>query len=286
MSAARERKPDAGENEMNQVLAGLTRASLALSLAVGAAAPMLAPSPVHAQEVEKKVTLNLKDVPLRDAIDALFRGTGLQFTVDPNVPNVPVTLNIRDVGLQQALRIIVRQSAVAVPGLVATHSGDIWEIRIRQAAPPPAADLLDRGPEYPENFDQNLTWEKIQIQFNNVAVFVLAFNGQMLPTEADVLLGGSGGNQGGGFGNQGGSGGNQGGGFGNQGGGFGNQGGGFGNQGGFGQSGFGQSGLGQGFGNGGNRFGQGNGFGSPFGQGAGNGNGNRGPGSGSGIGRF
>jgi hypothetical protein len=267
---------------MNQVLAKLGRATLALSLALVSVAPLFGPAPVRAQEVEKKVTLNLKDVPLRDAIDALFRGTGLQFTVDPNVPNVPVTLNIRDVGLQQALRIMVRQAAVAVPGLVATRGGDIWEIRIRQAAPPPVADPLDRGPEYPENFDPNLTWEKIQIQFNNVAVFVLAFNGQMLPTEADVLLGGSGfGGQGGGFGNQGG-------GFGNQGGGFGNQGG-FGQQG-FGQQGFGQQGFGQGFGQQG--FGQGNGFGSPFGQGfgngfnqgGGNGLGNRGPGNG--IGRF
>ena len=258
---------------MNQVRVRIGRASLALLLAMVTAAPLVGAAPVRAQEVEKRVNLNLKDVPLRDAIDALFRGAGLQFTVDPNVPNVPVTLNIRDVGLQQALRIIVRQSAVAVPGLVATHSGDIWEIRIRQAAPPPAADPLDRGPEYPENFDHNLTWEKIQVQFNNVAVFVLAFNGQMLPTEADVILGGSG--------------------FGNQGGGFGSQGGGFGNQGGFGQNGFGQSGFGQsgfgqsGFGQSGfgqSGFGQGNGFGNPFGPGGGNGFGNRG--GGNGIGRF
>src|SRR5688572_9887146 len=71
----------------------------------------------HAQETDRKVTVNLKDVPLRNAVDALFQGTGLQYSIDPNIPNVPVNLTIRDVGLQAALRILVRQASVAVPGL-------------------------------------------------------------------------------------------------------------------------------------------------------------------------
>src|SRR5689334_7559484 len=73
-------------------------------------------SPVRAQDPDRKVTLNLKDTPLRSAIDALFQGTGLQYAVDPNVPNVPLTITLRDVGLQAALRILIRQAALAVPG--------------------------------------------------------------------------------------------------------------------------------------------------------------------------
>jgi hypothetical protein len=225
-------------------------------LGMAIAAGVAAPRPAFAQEAEKKVTLNLKDVPLRSAIDALFQGTGLQYSVDPNVPNVPVTLNIRDVGLQPALRILIRQAAVAVPGLTVSREGDIYVVKIRQAvtAPPPVAE--DAPPEFGDQ-QTDVTWEKIPVQFNNVAVFVLAFGGQMLPTEADVLLGGGGGGGfggqgggfgGGGFGGQGGFGGGGFGGGGFGGGGFG--GGGFGG-GGFGGGGFGGGGLGGGFGGGG-----------------------------------
>jgi type II secretory pathway component GspD/PulD (secretin) len=131
-------------------MGAVLKAALAGALAFGclAVVPALLARPAHAQEAEKKVTLNLKDVPLRSAIDALFQGTGLQYSVDPNVPNVPVTLNIRDVGLQPALRILIRQAAVAVPGLTVSREGDIYVVKIRQAvtAPPPSTE--EAPPEF------------------------------------------------------------------------------------------------------------------------------------------
>ena len=218
------------------------------------------PSVRAADDTDRKVSVNLRDIPLRSAIDSLFSGTGLQYSVDPNVLNVPVTLNLRDIGLQSALRLLVRQAATAQPGLTFSKDGDIYVIKIRQpvAAAPQVQD--EPPPEYTEKATE-FTWEKIPIQFNNVMVFTLAFGGTMLPTEADVIQAGSGmgGNgmngMGGGFGNS------MGGGFGNS------MGGGFGN------------GMGNGFGNG-----MGNGFGSGLGGSYGSGVGG-GLGSTSGVGR-
>ena len=148
---------------------------------------------------DKKITLDLRDIPLRDAIGLLFKGSGLQYTIDPNIQNVPITLNIRDIALPAALRLIVRQAAVSMPGLTSAKEGDIYMVRIRQAAPTTAPPVEEAPPDQQAS-DQDLTWEKIPIQFNNVAVFALAFGGTMLPTEQDVLLNSSGGGMGGGMG--------------------------------------------------------------------------------------
>jgi type II secretory pathway component GspD/PulD (secretin) len=132
------------------------------------------PGPAHAQDVDKKVTLNLKDIPLKSAIDALFAGTGLQYSVDPNVQNVPVNLTIRDVGLQAALRLLIRQAATLQPGLTFSKDGDIYVIKIRKEAPQSAAPTEEAPPEYTDQATE-FNWERIPIQFNNVAVFTLAF---------------------------------------------------------------------------------------------------------------
>src|SRR5688500_15518456 len=128
----------------------------------------LAPAPARAQDPDKKVTLNLRDTPLRDAINLLFTGSGLQYSVDPNVPNVPVTLNVRDTTLTQALRLIIKQAAGVAPGLTFNRDGDIYTVRIR---PPMAAAPPDQGPEVPPEGladASELVWEKIPIQFNDV----------------------------------------------------------------------------------------------------------------------
>jgi hypothetical protein len=228
----------------------------------------LGATPVFAQQAtERQVTVNLRDLPLRAAIDALFAGTGYQYSVNPDVQNVPVNLNVRDLGLQPALRLLLRQAAVAQPGLTVSKEGDLFVVKVRREAP--AGTAVEEAPPEFSSDSAEFTWEKIPVQFNNVAVFVLAFGGQMLPTEADVLLGSLGGGQGGGFG-----GGQVGGGFGGgvgSGGGFG---GGVGNGGGFG------TGLGGGsFGGGGSSFG-----GGGFGGGSNLGGGSFGGGLGSGIG--
>lgn len=62
-------------------------------------------------------TLKLDRVPLRAAIDAIFAGTGLQYSVDPNVPDVPITIELHDMSPQAALRYVLRMASKEGPAL-------------------------------------------------------------------------------------------------------------------------------------------------------------------------
>lgn len=55
-----------------------------------------------------KFTLDLKDVPLRQALKQLFQDTKLQVSVNADVPDRPVVVKIRDVDFETALRIVTR----------------------------------------------------------------------------------------------------------------------------------------------------------------------------------
>jgi type II secretory pathway component HofQ len=75
----------------------------------------------------RRVTLHLKEVPLRQALEQLFEGTGLQFAIAPDVPNPPITIELRDEEFATALRQIVRLSAVATY----RKEGSIYIIGVR-----------------------------------------------------------------------------------------------------------------------------------------------------------
>src|SRR5438067_8128412 len=95
------------------------------ALAAPAAAPA-APAPAQATS---GVTLSLRDVPLRTALETLFTGTGLQHAVEPAVPNYPITLDIRDVPFGTALRTLLRLA----PGVTYRKEGDIYIVGMRPA---------------------------------------------------------------------------------------------------------------------------------------------------------
>jgi hypothetical protein len=229
--------------------------SLALGLTV-LTLPQLPASAQAAAGSEPKISLTLRDTPLRSALELLFQQSGLQHAVEAAVPNIPVTLNLRDATFATALRVITR-----LAGVTYRKEGDVYVIGLRQ---PPAVETTTTEIAPPEQAATatEQTWEKIPIQFNSAVIFSLAFGGTQLPTEVDVQ--GGGGFGGGGFGGGGfGGGGFGGGGFG--GGGFGGGGFGGGGLGGFGGGGFGGGGLG-GFG-GGFDGGFGGGLGGGFGGG-------------------
>ncbi|HTE20395.1 MAG TPA: secretin and TonB N-terminal domain-containing protein, partial [Armatimonadota bacterium] len=83
---------------------------------------------------DRRVTLSFKDVPLREALQRLFEGTGLQYVVEPDVPDVPVTVRLRDVALQSALRLIIGNAAVQAPGVTMAKEADIYSVRVRRGA--------------------------------------------------------------------------------------------------------------------------------------------------------
>jgi hypothetical protein len=138
------------QRSLRFISGGLMRRAVWLWLAVGlllggsvrAAEPLVAPSPEGGAGYDRKLTITLKDTPLREALQALFEGSGVQYVVGPNVPDLPINLNIRDVGLAPAVRIMVRQAAVAAPGLTTSKDGEITLVRMRSnVAPPEVASL-------------------------------------------------------------------------------------------------------------------------------------------------
>src|SRR5947207_7644780 len=64
---------------------------------------------------ERRMTLDLHGVPLRAALTQLFEGSGLNFAVDPGVPDVAITLSLRDVSVDGGLRQIVDSLAAQTP---------------------------------------------------------------------------------------------------------------------------------------------------------------------------
>jgi hypothetical protein len=184
-----------------------------------------------------RISLTLRDTPLRAALELLFEQSGQQHAVEAAVPNVPLTVNLRDAEFTTALRVITR-----LAGVTYRKERDVYVIGLRLPATVEPASLEAAAPAQPET-PAAPSVEKIPILANHVAIFAYAFNGTLLPTEEQV----------------------QGGGFGGLGSGYGGLAGGFGN--GLGSGFGGPGGLGSGFGNGGYPGGLGN-FGNPSGFGA------------------
>ncbi len=218
---------------------------LAVSLCLGTLAPgAVSPRPVCAQEggnrpaeAVKPISVNFRDTPLRNAVELIFQGSGVDYTVEPNVPSVPITISLKDRPLEFVLRTVVRQAAAAVPGLTFSRDGNFYSIRIR-AATPPAAPPVEPEPAEDIAAQQAPQWEKISLQYVHPALVAMLFGGQVidgstiLAIESGGLAGGGGGFGGGGGGFGGGGfgggsglgggmfGGSNVGGFGGQGGGF------------------------------------------------------------------
>jgi hypothetical protein len=217
-----------------RVSATLAVGELAALLALGptmaraaAAAPATTPSRLQAAPTTgANVTLSLRDAPLRTALQTLFEGSGLQYAVDPTVPNFPITLDIRDVPFNTALRTLLRLA----PGITYSKEGEVYIIRPRPQQVPQET-VQDVTPPDQSQAVADAQSEKVPLNYTNYQVMGYILGGITIPTEDQVQSGGGGGGYGGGLGGfsggggYGGGGGLGGGGFG--GGGFGGGGGGF-----------------------------------------------------------
>ncbi len=182
------------------------RWAVPIMVALLAVTASLAPRPVHAQEADKKIQIDLQSTPLRDAIRLIFLNSGLQYSVDPNVPNVPIDLKLRDVSLQQALRLVIRQAASSVPGLTSSKEGDVFVIKIRQQTPTSLGGAPeDQGPppEFTEG-EEETEWDRIPAQFVDIRAILMGLSGMgYVPTDAEIMMmtsGMGGGMMGGGMG--------------------------------------------------------------------------------------
>jgi len=180
----------------------LGRAGFLFLLSVPLVAPVRAvqaqPAPPAAQgaEAPARISLTLRDTPLRSALQLLFQQTGLQHAVESAVPNAPVTLNLRDATFATALRVVTR-----LAGVTYRKDGDVYVIGVRQ--PPVEPTVREVEPPAEPSGPAPQSWEKIPIQFGHVNVYGHGLGIPMLPSELDVQGGGLGG-LGGGLGGYGG----------------------------------------------------------------------------------
>ena len=99
-------------------------------LGLGLAA-LLTPGAARAQAQDQPlqpVTLDLRDAPVRQALEQLFNTARAQYTLDPGIQGF-VTLNIRDQPFDSALRLLLRS---ANPPLTYTREGGVFIVRLRQ----------------------------------------------------------------------------------------------------------------------------------------------------------
>jgi hypothetical protein len=187
----------------------MTHWTQSLWLAAGgiAAALLISPGDAAAQDLtspaakaapaagaaDRMVSLNLRDTPLRTALQMLFEGSGQQHAVENSVPNVPITLQIRDIPFQTALRTLVR-----LAGVTFQKDGEIFIVRLRQPAPEFTASIVEPpAPTETLAGTRDEVVEKIPINYLHPAIVAYLVGGQLIPTEDQVQPGFGGGAYGG-----------------------------------------------------------------------------------------
>jgi type II/III secretion system protein len=118
------------------------RLILACCLLVGSIpAGWTAPAPA-----KTTVSLDLKETPLRQAINTLFESSGLQHAIYPDVPDQPITLTVHDMPFEEALRTLLRIGTTSTfiqgAGVVRRElsyrkEGDVYLIGLRRDDPAP-----------------------------------------------------------------------------------------------------------------------------------------------------
>ena len=224
-----------------------------LSLAIGPA-----PAADESTKAKDTVNLELQDVSVRSAIQALFKNSGKNYSMDSNVSGTIASISFKDVPFDAALKSLMKTA-----GLIYRVDQDIYIITKRADSTPTAERIAlpSAGPDPDAPVASEVRVEKIPLTYTSPAE-ILA-----------VMTGNTGREYGGGFGGSGGGYGGYGGGYGGYGGGYGSYGignvgimGGFGGNGGYGggYGGYGgNSGYGSGYG------GYGGGYGSGYGSGYG-----------------
>ncbi|MEN6372045.1 MAG: hypothetical protein ABFD64_08535 [Armatimonadota bacterium] len=142
------------------------RKSILIAMAVIFIVGILAIS-ASAQSDDKnqpRITIELKDTPIRSALDTLFRGRGLSYSIGANVGGNVGSLSLRDVTFDVALKMLLK---AVEPPLVYRKDGDVYVITVKSDQPdtstftPPTADI--NPPDTTEAEDVKM--EKISLSF-------------------------------------------------------------------------------------------------------------------------
>ena len=229
---------------MNRKLSLLLVSLLVVVTIIVCVHPAIGQTAPPGSETEKRVTVHFKDVPIQNAIEVLFQGSGYSYGLEPGIQGA-ITLSLNDVSFTDAMSALLKTA-----GLTVRKENGVYMISIQKELTAEMAPQL--VPEIEVEIERETGFEKIPVGFTAVRELVDTLNGN--PPDYSSNMGGMGGmgntggmgGMGGGMGNMGGMGG-MGGGMGNYGGGMGGMGGGMGNYGGgMGGMGGGMGGMGGG----------------------------------------
>ena len=178
--------------------------------------------------LNKTVTLRLDRAPIRAALEALFQGRGVNYTISPAVHGV-VTATLQDVPFDVALRTLLRADN---PPLTYSILDGIYQIKPRNTTYDRPAVTRSSSPTKSKTNDANSRVVRVPLEYGNAALLMqyALGGGRVIPPSSGLPQNGSRGNGSrmGGFGGRGFGGGMSGfgGGRGGFGGGFGGRGGG------------------------------------------------------------
>lgn len=212
------------------------KVSYLLVLAVITATALMISAPIFAEDT---LSLDLKDVSIQTAIESIFRNTGKNYTIDPNITGTMPSVSLNNVPFDQALKSITKSA-----GLVYRVESNIYVITKRPDVTPISDTLQTKSYDdtpVVEPATEETIIEKVPLNYTGATEIIQLMQGNTSTTNNGPF--GSGytggyGSFGGGFGSSGGYGGGFGGGYGSSG-----FGGGYGSSGGYG------SGFGGGYGN-------------------------------------
>ena len=143
-----------------------------------------------AAAVEKRVSLDLQDAPVRQALGVLFQGTGLNFVLDPTADQ-RVTLALRDVPFDEALQAVLKAAK-----LTAKLDGSIYNLSSVQAEVPVAPPYSPPayGPSEPsvEPPSAEVRVEKISINFADAFDIATMLGGETISSRGGSFVMGGG----------------------------------------------------------------------------------------------
>ena len=148
---------------------------------------------------EIQVSVDLRDAPVRLALEQLFREAKVDFVIAPDVLG-SVTMNLKDLPLEQVLKIICRSNTVP---LTYTKEGKIYEVKVRKAVVNPV-NPPDNSSSRSEPVLSSAYYEPIHLNFLHPQQLEGIIGPViMLPDSAGLRSGGTGQNPGQGANNRG-----------------------------------------------------------------------------------
>jgi hypothetical protein len=170
---------------------GFKLALLGIKVAVlGIALFLLSQRPAQAQDAPDtspgiQTSVDLRDAPVRSALEQLFREAKLDFVIAPDVQGT-VTMTLKDLPLEQVLKIICRSNSIP---LTFTKEGKRYEVKVRKASVNTQTPEV-RVPEPPATTAAN--YEVINLQHLDPRQLTgILGNIIMLPTAYEARYGGA-----------------------------------------------------------------------------------------------